>query len=372
MALDVTDLYDWIASGTDVPCTVSTSPTNVIQEVVFGETSPFYNGSYGCLSAYPFGNDFFNAWNSVTGSLSFGYDGVSGSTSETRKVLLVNFDTGPRTYNLSTAFRYADDVDMGVSIKASPSSLTLPGRSLTLVDVTLKVNAKSLRDWTLDSGQFGASGTNIFCNNPNPQNGCPTLTMFEYDGFLTISGGGDLIRMPWQVLPKLAARTEVTKVTASSVKLRNMAKYKPGDTDVLALMEVSPNNCEIVDGGGNCVEADYVPGILPGINATAIDIHEVGVRSYQVPGLNAALGLPAPAGGINDEVVDFGLTVYDKPFRASHNYPVEFDIYIDSDGNGVDDYVVFNADATLNAADGRNAVFVADINPADGTRPLRP
>jgi hypothetical protein len=143
--------------------------------------------------------------------------------------------------------------------------------------------------------------------------------------------------------------------------------------DVFALVEKSVNNCEIVSGSGDCVEDDYVPGILPGINNTAIDINEVGLRSYVVPGLNGALGFPAePEGTINDLMIDWGMTVYDAPYRASHNYPVEFDIYVDSDADGVDDYVIFNADLNLNASDGRNAVFVADVNPADGTRPLRP
>ncbi len=64
--------------------------------------------------------------------------------------------------------------------------------------------------------------------------------------------------------------------------------------------------------------------------------------------------------------------MYDKPYRASHNYPVEFDIYIDSNADGVDDYVAYNADLTQNAADGRNAVFVADINGANGVKPTRP
>lgn len=370
-ALDVTDLYSWLFVGEDAPCTVSTPPTNALTHLVLPE---FYNGSFDCIAAYPYGNDFFNAWNSVTGSLSFGYDGVSATASETRKIMIINFDHAPRTYNLSTSFRYNDDVNKGVSLSVSPSSVTVPARYLGLVDVTMTVNAQKLRDWTLDAGEFGASGTNIYCNDPNPQSGCPTLTMFEYDGFLKIDGGANnLVRMPWQVLPKKAAGTYVDSKTSTKVKLKNPAPYKPGDTDVFSLVEVSPNNCEIVDGGGGCLEENYVPGILPGINQTAIDIHEVGLRSFQVPGLNAALGLPAaPSGAINDEVVDLAITVYDAPYRASHNYPIEFDTYIDSNKDGTYDYVVFNADQTLNAADGRNAVFVADINPANGTRPTRP
>jgi hypothetical protein len=70
--------------------------------------------------------------------------------------------------------------------------------------------------------------------------------------------------------------------------------------------------------------------------------------------------------------VDFAITVYDKPFRASHNFPIEFDIYVDSNADGTDDYVVFNYDYALTGTDGRNAVFVADINGEDGTKPTRP
>lgn len=366
IAMDVTGLYDWLFTGTDAPCTAT--PTDVWGFLFLGA------GVLDCANDYPYGNDFFNAWNSQTGSLSFGYDGVSSSHTESRKVLIWNASAGSKTYNLSSAFRYSNDAAKGVTLTASPSSLTVPAGGLAMVNVTMKINASALRDWTLNAGSFGNAGTNIYCFNPNPQNGCPTLTMFEVDGFLTINGGaGNTVRMPWQVLPKKAANTKVASHTASSVKLSNSAKYKPGDTDVFSLVDISPNNCEIVDGFGDCLEANYVPGILPGINTTAIDIHEVGVRSYQAAGLNASLGLPAaPAGAINDEVVEFGLTVYDAPYRASHNFPVEFDIYVDSNSDGVDDYVVFNFDVALTGGDGRNAVFVADINPANGTRPLRP
>lgn len=367
IAMDVTDLNDWLFTGTDAPCTV-TPTIDILLFLLFGA------GTVDCADDYPYGNDFFNAWNSQTGSLSFGYDGVSSSLTETRKVLIWNASASSKTYNLSSSFRYNDDKAKGVTLTASPSSLTLASGGLAVVNVTLKINAKDLRSWTLNAGSFGNAGTNIYCNNPNPQNGCPTLTMFEYDGYLTINGGaGNTVRMPWQVLPKKAANTKVASHTASSVKLSNSANYKPGDTDVFSLVDVSPNNCEIVDGFGDCVEANYVPGILPGINTTAIDIHEVGMRSYQAAGLNAALGLPAaPAGALNNEVVEFGLTVYDAPYRSAHNFPIEFDIYVDSNSDGVDDYVVFNYDRALTGGDGRNAVFVADVNPANGTRPLRP
>lgn len=377
VALDVTDLYNWLNDPAREPaCTVSTPPTNALTHLILPE---YYNGSYDCISAYPFGNDFFNAWNALSGSLSFGYDAVAKLHSETRRVLIVNGGDDQRTYNLSAAFRYPDDVGKGVSLTLSPSTVTVPAKWVGLVDVTLKVNAANLRDWTIDAGTFGNAGTNIYCDMArpgasNPRTGCPTLTMFEYDGYITVDGGMDnTVRLPWQILPKQTADVSITAQTSSTVKFANVGPYKSALTDAFALVDLSPNNCEIVDGEGNCFDENYQPGILPGINATAIDIKEVGVRGYTVPDITKfAKIIVSPSGLINDDVVDFGITVYDEPFRASHNYPIEFDIYIDANSDGTDDYVVFNADQTLNAADGRNAVFVVDINPSDGIRPTRP
>lgn len=378
-ALDVTDLYAWWSadpSAREPGCTVSTPPTNAMTHLVLPE---WYNGSYDCLSAYPFGNDLFNAWNAIAGSLSFGYDGVATTYSETRTVLIANAGTAERTYNLSASFRYPDDVNKGVSVTFSPSSVTVPAKWIGLVDVTLTVDAAGLRDWTLSAGTFGGAGTNIYCDMSapgaiNPRTGCPTLTLFEYDGFVTIDGGAEnTVRMPWQNLPKQAADTSITGKAGRVITLTNTAPYKTGRTDTFALVDVSPNNCEIVDGGGNCVETDYQPGILPGINATAIDIKEVGVRGYTVPDITRwASVIAVPGAPLSDDVIDFGITVYDKPYRASHNFPIEFDIYIDSDANGVDDYVVFNYDVALTGSDGRNAVFVVDINGENGIRPTRP
>ncbi len=152
--MDITDLYDWLFTGTDAPCTAI--PTDVWGFLFFGA------GALDCADDYPYGNDFFNAWNSQTGSLSFGYDGVSSSHTESRKVLIWNASAGSKTYNLSSAFRYSNDAAKGVTLAASPSSLTVPAGGLAMVNVTMKINASALRDWTLNAGQFGDAGTNRF------------------------------------------------------------------------------------------------------------------------------------------------------------------------------------------------------------------
>jgi subtilisin family serine protease len=365
---DITDYRNWQIVGGDPPCAVQPI-TDLIDFLRF--ISP------DCANDFPFGNAYFNAWNAQAGSLSFGYEGVANNTSETRQLAILNLGSAARTYRLSSTFRYADDAAQGVTLEFSPAEITVPPGRLGIAEVTLRINAKNLRSWTLDSGTFGGSGTNIYCADPNPQTGCPTLQMFEYDGYVVVDGGAEnLARLPWQVLPRRAAQAQLSKVTNSSLKLSNAARYQSAEVDAFALVEISPNNCDVVNEGGQCLLYDYQPGILPGLNTTIVDLHELGLRSYPVPGLNQSLGLSAaPAGAVADEVIDFGITVYDKPFRASHNFPVEFDVYVDADRNGLYDYVVFNADIDGERGlplSGRNAVFVRDINPADGTRPVTP
>lgn len=322
----------------------------------------------------PFGNRFFNAWNRQTGSLSFGYQAVADQRTLTRTLAVQNQSGAARHYQLRAELRYANDQDRGVSIQVAPAQLDLAPGQAALVEVTLQIDAGRLRDWSLSAGSAGGSGTNIFCDNPNPQQGCPNLSLFEYDGFVTVDGGpGNLARLPWQVLPRRVAQTAVAGLRDGEVEFRNPAPSKSGDVDVFALIDVSPNQCDLYDREGNCITSDYTPGLAPGINSSPIDLKEIGVRSRVAPGLNAGLGLPEqPDGAVPDELVEFALTVYDAPYRSAHNQLVEFNVAIDADGDGQDDYVVFNNDLNRDGSDGRSAVFVADVNPADGTRPTRP
>ncbi|GAB4189857.1 MAG: S8 family serine peptidase [Roseiflexaceae bacterium] len=370
VAWDITELYDTLTdpAGT-TPCAIdrSTYPTERILRFVVDGIPPE-------CAEYPYGNRLFNAWNRQTGSLSFGYRAVSETTTLTRRVAVLNIGSAPRSYRLGSDFRYQNDRDAGISVTLSPAQLELAPGGAALVEVRLTIDPARLRNWTLSAGSTGASGTNIFCDNPNPENGCPTLTLFEIDGLLTIDGGPDNIaHLPWQVLPRRVAQTAVAAVTDEQIALRNPAATKSGDVDVFALIDISPNQCDLYDAEGRCITEDYEPGIAPGINRSPIDLKEIGVRSRVEPGLNAQLGFEQPPqGAIPDEVVEFAITVYDAPYRSAHNAPIEFDVAIDSDGDGTDDYVVFTADFGRDGTDGRNAVFVADVNPADGTRPTRP
>jgi hypothetical protein len=390
VAWDVTDFYVYYRQWreglpVDDPCRV-----RLFLDVVFY----YYLGLYPeCAIESPFGNDFFRAWNAQTGSISFGYDGVSGFASNTRQIVIVNLSGKRKTYDLDAALRYDDDAGKGAKLQLSKDSVTIgPSFPAALVNVTMELRANTLRDWTLDAGQYGANGTNIYCDNPAANSlpiigepddeGCPTLQMFEIDGFLNIDGGRhNTVHLPWQVLPEKVANTYLSGVLSSQsvVRLRNPSRFQAGAVDVFSLIEVSPNQCEVIGEDGVCLVTDYQPGIIPGLNASPVDLHELGVRSYAIPDLNARLGLVSGStGALADEVVEFGLSVYDAPYRASHNFPVMFQVAIDADQDQAVDSIVFNADLARSGVDGRNAVFVCDSDatgdPAmcDPTDPVRP
>ncbi len=370
VAWDITELYDALTDPAGAtPCAIDRSgyPTERIVRFVVEGIPPE-------CAQYPYGNRLFNAWNRQTGSLSFGYRAVAEPASLTRRVAVLNIGDAPRSYRLGSDFRYQNDRDAGVAVAVSPAQLELAPGGAALVEVRLTIDPARLRDWTLSAGSGGGSGTDIFCDNPNPTNGCPTLALFEIDGLLTIDGGPDnTAHLPWQVLPRRVAQTLVSSISEDQIELSNPAAAKAGDVDVFALIDISPNQCDLYDHEGRCITEDYEPGIAPGINGSPIDLKEIGLRSRVQPGLNAALDFKEPpAGAIPNEVVEFAITVYDAPYRSAHSAPVEFDVAIDSDGDGADDYIAFTSDLGRDGSDGRSAVFVVDVNPIDGTRPTRP
>ncbi|MCC6188376.1 MAG: S8 family serine peptidase, partial [Anaerolineales bacterium] len=270
-----------------------------------------------------------------TGSLSFGYRAVTNQASYLRKLIIANTGSEGRWYDLSSSFRYADDA--GVSLTINPPRLYVPAGDWRGVAVRLRIDAAALKAWTINKGSGGADGAALMAQ--------------EVDGYITVDGGNDANRLnvPWHVLPKRVASTRANlgRVAAQNVvQLHNTAPFQAANVDVFALVDKNPNDYGYVTfndlpvphgkpKGGACTSA----GLDPGCNITPVDIKQVGVR-----------------GVANGAYVQFGLTIWDAPFRAGQ-FPVEFDIYIDANRDGADDWVVFNYDLALNGSDGRNVVW---------------
>ena len=310
-----------------------------------------------------------------TGSMSFGYRAVARRQVAVRRGVVANLGDEGRWYDLSASFRYAEDENRGVSLKVYPRRLYVPAGSQRAFFVKMRIDAETLRDWpsltpdALDKGFNGANGD--------------ALTRQEYDGIIHIDGGEhNTVHLTWHVLPKRAAAIRPMRHTLGfgdhvtrTLTLHNSALFQDSDVDVFSLVDLSPSiyfhtafddidfidECtsgpplaSVPDSSGGYGDAPYggtLRGKPPYCNETPIDIHEVGVRD------------------LLDTYLEFGVTIWDSPYRSSQA-PVEFDIFVDSNRDGSDDWVVFNYPLNDNLEDGRSAVWVCKPDFTDCTIPF--
>ncbi len=243
-----------------------------------------------------------------------------------RTLRVENFANTARNFNITPSFRYASDEASGAVKVQVKSSVHVSAGGHEDIDVKLIIDPNKLSTWTLNGGPDGGNGAAL--NGP------------EYDGYITLTAGSEKISVPWHVLPRKAAETDATLKEAHgnkgpTVKLRNTgAEF--GDYDVFSLTGVSKK-----------IPRSELPG--PGDNFAVIDMRSVGVRY-----------LPNALTGIGADVLEFAISTNGR--RAHPNYPAEFDIEVDTNGDGMPDYVVFNAENGGFGATGQNLVFVADLN----------
>ncbi len=260
-------------------------------------------------------------------SLSFGFQPVIGTQVFTKTVNVFNYMSKTRTYKIETEYRFENDMTGAVKISA-PKTITVPGKSLRTFTVTLKVDAKKLPDYTLDGGRNGGNG--MLLDDP------------EFDGYVFLSDKYDSIHVPWQILPQKSANVVVlpTKLTLGgkerSVKLVNVLGATDGVAEIFSWT-----------GSSTRIPAEELPG--PGDNFAIVDLRSVGVRPVDF--------------GDGDYGMQFALTTFGQ--RAFPGYPAEFDIYIDVNRDGTDDFVVYNAENGGFGVTGQNLVYV--VNLATGT-----
>lgn len=269
------------------------------------------------------------AWDrdDLAGSLSFGYQPVSGNTVLNRQVVVRNYGSAARTYTVTPAFRYADDAASGAVSISAPASVTVGAGASTTFSVQLSIDPSKLPVWTLNGGSRGGDGFR--------------LQGVEFDGYITIDGGADNVaRVAWQVLPHraadVAATSQVVKIKkdgTGELTLKNKSGVLDGRFDVFALT-----------GQSGQLKKNTLP--QPGDNFAVVDLKSVGVRPVDIGGGQF---------GLQFAIDTFGA-------RAHPNYPAEFDIYIDTNRDGTPDFVVYNAENGGFGATGQNVVAVVNLN----------
>jgi hypothetical protein len=306
--------------------------TNIINDALLGTLAPITRIGGGEVRADLAVAAPAAAWDNDApqGGLSFGFvDVADGMVSITKTVRVRNYSNKRISYSVAPTFRFADDEANGAVSVSAPSRVVVgPGRGTdTLFDVTLTIDGASLRGNFMNSGSAGA----------NPA----TLTTNEYDGYLVLDDGKHPIHLPWHVLPRKAARVvpETAAIVPGSfpqvIGLENTG-VGTAQNDAYALVATSPR--QVTGGRG---EQEPTP-----------DIRAVGVNTF-----------PVPAGfcSANDSFIwAFAVNTWEP---QQHLLPVSHQVYLDTNQDGIDDYVVLNRDASGlgTISDGRQLSWVVNL-----------
>ena len=268
------------------------------------------------------------AWDTElqTGVLPFGFvDATAASTELTREVTIKNYTAADRTYAIGNEFRFAADEASGAVAITAPESVLVPANGTATFDVTLTIDGTALAAWNLNSGGNGASGN--------------ALTAQEFDGYLTLADADGDIHVGWHVLPRQSGDVEASAsemAADGSIDLTNngVASARVVGYSLIGQSEDNPDE-----------------GSLGG-NDPVIDIKSVGVQTLPVG--------PEFCSADPSFVLALAVSTWERQTHA--NAPAAFEFDLDTTGDGVADFAIFNQDLAGNLTDGRNFVFSLDLN----------
>jgi subtilisin family serine protease len=266
------------------------------------------------------------AWDQSTLSagLSFGQIEAERQITISRTLRVQNFENAAKTFQIASSFRYADDAASNAVVVQAPGSVNVPANGSADVTVTLLINPTRLPNWTLNGGLSGGNGALL--NGP------------EYDGYLTLTSGGQTLSVPWHVLPRRAAKL-AAGLRGSSVTLLNSGAAV-GEYDFFSRI------------GTSGVLTGPPPG--PGSNEARVDLKSVGVRFLEPTTCGVAGGC-----------LQFAVATHG---RIAHPlYPRGIEIEIDVNGDSSADYVVFQQEFTGFGVTGQSVVAVRPITSSSGT-----
>jgi hypothetical protein len=246
-----------------------------------------------------------------------------------RTVRVRNYSNKRLTYAVKPSFRFADDEANGAVSISAPATVTVgPGRGTdTLFDVSITINGSMLRGNFMNSGSNGA----------NPA----ALTTNEYDGYIVLDDGSHPINLAWHVLPRKAARVTpdtTTLVPGSFPQVigLNNSGWGTAQNDAYALLATSDR----LTVGGR------------GEQSPTPDIRAVGINTF-----------PVPAGFCSANPSFLWAFAVNTWGRQQHLLPVSHQVYLDTNRDGTDDYVVLNRDQSGlgTITDGRQLAWVLNL-----------
>jgi hypothetical protein len=261
------------------------------------------------------------AWDAdaLSASLSFGAVEAAQLVVLERTLTVQDFSGSGRHFRLDHDYRYTDDEAARAVRLLMPRSVYVPANGSAKVKVRMLIDPSKLPDWTLDGGANGGNGQ--------------LLNLLEVDGFVTLSSRSETLSLPWHVLPRKAALTWAAPTWGG-----RHGKYAK---DVLNLVNVGADTGEfdLFSLTGTSAEGGLLPAPAAGENYALVDLKSVGVRYL------------ADAGALQFAIATHG--------RRSHPvYPGGFEVDIDTNGDGVPDFYVFQQELGGFAATGSSVVYV--------------
>jgi subtilisin family serine protease len=275
-------------------------------------------------------------------SVSFGVQSYAKNTTVTKQVTMTNDAATAATYALSFDWANAGTHPGGVSY-GFPAAVTIPAHGTITVPVTMTVAVAALTR-TIDSA------------HPVTTDGVTASYVTEASGWLTMTpaSGGQLLRLSVYAAPR----------PASTIKASGSLSFGRNATAKLALTgtgvrQDNGSYQSLVSGYELQLTSPRKPDCRPKATSgrscvlmasdLAGDLKDVGVAS------DAPLSAKSSAGG----TTYFAISTF-GPWRTPVSY-VEYDVYIDTNGDGKADAILFN-----NRVTGTDEFVSVLVNPTTG------
>lgn len=251
-------------------------------------------------------------------SLSFGFAEPSVAFVGTKTIKITNTSKSARTYTLSNA---ASDQSRPATVRFSSKTVRVPAKRTVKVAVTLLVSATTIGTSQLANDQFAFR---------------------EVSGNVVLTSTSEVLRVPYLLVPR--AKANVIGQLSES-RSGHGAQPSPSVQGKKTLNLANP-------GGALGAYADvYTWGLTDGADVaknsggSGYDLRAAGVQSF--------------AEG-DDQLLVFAVNNHDRWSNAATD---EFDISVDTNGDGKAEYVVFTYDSGAirsGSFDGTTEVFVVD------------
>src|SRR6266699_3020580 len=259
-------------------------------------------------------------------SLNFGFAEFSDRFRRTKDISLRNHGSSDAIFNVAQAAASGSPHTLSLG----RTSVRIPAHGEAEVSVTLNVAAATAGNST---GFREVAG------------------LIEFTPASASDNGGVALRVPYYFVPRAQAdvETRIGRLPGTNpstvATVTNKRGAIAGDADFYAwgIFDTRINR----DDEGDSEDGDHT-------GKPSNDVRAIGVQSFP------------PSAADPNGVLVFAVNTYNRWSNASTN---EFDIYVDVNGDGIDDYVVVGADfgaVTTGTFDGRLGSFVFRLLP-DGT-----